>query len=85
MELRSGEASALATVAIPDGALTILDGVDLDAHHARIARERAKLDADIARARAKLGNPDFLARAPANVVAAEREKLERLERERAEL
>jgi valyl-tRNA synthetase len=68
-------------VAIAGGALAILDGVDLSAQAERRARERAKLEQEIERVRLKLANADFVANAPANVVAAEREKLARLQAE----
>ena len=41
------------------------------AERARLAREMAKCDADIARVDAKLGNPNFVARAPEDVVEEE--------------
>ncbi len=57
------------TIALP------LQGViDLAAERARLAKEMAKCDADIARVDQKLGNADFLKRAPEEVVEGEREK-----------
>jgi len=50
--------------------------VDLAAERARLAKEMAKCDADIARVDAKLGNPNFVARAPEDVVEEEKEKRE---------
>ena len=50
--------------------------VDLAAERARLAKEMAKCDADIARVDAKLGNPNFAARAPEDVVEEEKEKRE---------
>jgi valyl-tRNA synthetase len=50
--------------------------VDLAAERARLAKEMAKCDADIARVDAKLGNPNFVARAPEEVVEEEKEKRE---------
>ena len=47
--------------------------------------ELERLDAEIARAEGMLANERFTERAPAQVVAAEREKLERYRRERAAL
>jgi valyl-tRNA synthetase len=47
---------------------------DLAAERARLAKEMAKCDADIARVDQKLGNADFLKRAPEEVVEGEREK-----------
>ncbi|HLN36389.1 MAG TPA: valine--tRNA ligase [Xanthobacteraceae bacterium] len=55
----------------------VLSGlVDLDAERARLAKEMAKADADIARVDAKLNNPNFIARAPEEVVEEEKEKRE---------
>ncbi len=48
--------------------------IDLAAERARLAKEIAKCDADIARVDAKLGNPNFVARAPEDVVEEEKEK-----------
>jgi valyl-tRNA synthetase len=48
--------------------------IDLAAERARLAKEMAKCDADIARVDAKLGNPNFVARAPEDVVEEEKEK-----------
>ncbi|MBV9416216.1 MAG: class I tRNA ligase family protein [Solirubrobacterales bacterium] len=77
-------ADPVASVPIPGGAIEILpsDDVDLEGAQRRVAAERAKLEAEIERAERKLGNEGFVAKAPAHVVAAEREKLARL---RAEL
>ena len=50
--------------------------VDLDAERARLAKEMAKADADIARVDAKLNNPNFVSRAPEEVVEEEKEKRE---------
>ena len=79
-----GEA-AVASVTIPGGVLEILDGVDLSAHAERTAREIARLERELERLRAKLANAAFVANAPAELVAAEREKLAGLERELARL
>ena len=48
--------------------------IDLVAERARLDKEMAKCDADIARVEQKLGNADFLKRAPEEVVEGEREK-----------
>ncbi len=52
--------------------------VDTAAVEARRAAERARLEGEIARAEGKLGNEGFVAKAPPEVVDAEREKLARL-------
>ncbi|HEX9185360.1 MAG TPA: valine--tRNA ligase [Burkholderiales bacterium] len=49
--------------------------VDPQAERERLARETARLEGEIARARGKLGNAAFVERAPAAVVAQERERL----------
>jgi valyl-tRNA synthetase len=49
--------------------------VDIAAEQERLAREIARLDAEIAKAGAKLGNPSFVERAPVAVVAQERERV----------
>ncbi len=50
--------------------------IDLAAERARLTKEMAKCDADIARVDQKLGNADFLKRAPEEIVEGEREKRE---------
>ena len=58
-------------------ALPLKGVIDLVAERARLEKEMAKCDADIARVEQKLGNADFLKRAPEEVVEGEREKRER--------
>src|SRR5208337_2287296 len=55
-------------------ALPLQGIIDLAAERARLAKEMAKCDADIARVDQKLGNADFVKRAPEEVVEGEREK-----------
>jgi valyl-tRNA synthetase len=63
--------------------------VDVPAERERLAKEVARLEGEIARARAKLDNPKFVERAPAAVVEQERERVERfgstLDKVRAQL
>jgi valyl-tRNA synthetase len=70
----------IASVTIPGGVLEVLggEGLDLAAAQERRAATRAKLEAEIERVLGKLANAGFVAKAPAAVVAAEREKLTRL-------
>jgi valyl-tRNA synthetase len=57
-------------------ALPLQGVIDLAAERARLAKEMQKADADIARVDAKLGNANFVARAPEEVVEEEKEKRE---------
>jgi valyl-tRNA synthetase len=68
---------------VPGGSIAVLasEAVDLEAAAARAAVQRAALEKEIARAEGKLANQGFVAKAPAAVVEAEREKVERLRRE----
>ncbi len=72
---------------IPGGAIEILAGgeLDLEAASRRLGQRRAKLAEEIQRAERKLGNDGFVAKAPPQVVDAEREKLRRLQEELAAL
>jgi valyl-tRNA synthetase len=74
----------IATVPIPGGAVEILSGAGLDLERAqrRLAERRSRLDSEIERVERKLGNEGFVAKAPSDVVAAEREKLKRMRAER---
>jgi valyl-tRNA synthetase len=57
-------------------ALPLKGVVDLSAESARLKKELAKIESDIGRIEVKLANPDFLRRAPEEVVDGEREKRE---------
>ena len=84
LELSGDGTDPVASVLVPGGAIEILPSpdVDLDAAERKRAAERARLKAEIERAERKLANDGFVAKAPPDVVQAERDKLERL---RAEL
>ncbi len=56
-------------------ALAVAGHVDVPAESARLAREIAARDAEIARAEGKLGNADFVSRAPPEVVEENRDRL----------
>ena len=57
-------------------ALPLKGVIDLAAERARLVKEMAKADADIARSDAKLNNPKFIERAAEEVVEEEKEKRE---------
>jgi valyl-tRNA synthetase len=69
-----------ASIPIPGGTVEILAGGEIDEE--RRAAQRGKLQTEIARSESKLANDGFVAKAPPEVVQAERDKLARL---RAEL
>jgi valyl-tRNA synthetase len=80
-------AEPVATVGIPGGSVHVLpsDAVDLEAEKRRAAERLEFLRKEIARAEGKLANEGFVAKAPAAVVQAERDKLARLQKELDEL
>jgi valyl-tRNA synthetase len=75
--------AGIASVPVPGGSVTVLasDAVDTEAEARRAAAERTRLEAEIKRAEGKLANQGFVAKAPPQVVDAEREKLARLQAE----
>jgi valyl-tRNA synthetase len=66
-------------------ALPLAGVIDLAAESARLAKEMARADADIARVDAKLGNANFVARAPEEVVEEEKEKREEAQARKAKI
>jgi valyl-tRNA synthetase len=92
--LRCGEisfASALPTGAVPyvaagaTFALAVGALIDLSAERARLAKEIATRAADAEKTARKLSNPDFVSRAPVEVVEENRERLAESEAARARL
>jgi valyl-tRNA synthetase len=79
-------AEPVATVPVPGGSVEILasDDIDLEGAERKRAARRAQLEAEIARAEGKLANSGFVAKAPPDVVQAERDKLARLREELGE-
>jgi len=61
------------------------EGLDMDELTGRLETRRGKLEAEVKKIESKLENPKFVDRAPAEVVAEEREKLEQVRSEIAEL
>jgi valyl-tRNA synthetase len=84
LELRGSSSNGSepqASVAIPGGAIAILEGIDTEAQDARDAKRREVLRTEITRAKAKLENPQFTTNAPPAVVEKEQQKLRELEEE----
>lgn len=75
--LPAGEKGPVAVTSLLDGAellIPMLDLVDKDAELERLAKEVAKVEAEINRIDSKLSNEGFVARAPEAVIAKELEK-----------
>jgi valyl-tRNA synthetase len=74
---------AAASVPVAGGVVNVLptEGLDLGAADRKREAERERLRGEIARAEGKLSNERFVAKAPAHLVDAEREKLARLQAE----
>jgi valyl-tRNA synthetase len=59
--------------------------IDVEAELARLGKRRSKVEQELARASAKLGNESFVRNAPSEVVAQERERIAGFKRELAQL
>jgi valyl-tRNA synthetase len=59
--------------------------LDLDEERARLRKEIARVESDLAALRRKLDNPSFVARAPADVVEKDRARVIELEAKKAKL
>jgi valyl-tRNA synthetase len=70
------EGSVLLVVRGETVAMPLAGIVDLDAERARLDKEIDKVKLEIAKVAAKLGNDDFLARAPEDVIAEHEERRE---------
>ncbi|MEX1201497.1 MAG: valine--tRNA ligase [Methylophaga sp.] len=87
VDLLQGEAPAAATALVGKMEILIpLEGlIDKDAEIARLDKEIVKLDKIIKQSSGKLSNENYVAKAPADVVAKEREKLAELEQALSQL
>lgn len=74
--------SAVAVLADAEIVLPMEGLIDHDAEVARLEKNLGDLDKQLAAARAKLGNHQFVSRAPAEVVAQQRDRAEELEAQR---
>jgi valyl-tRNA synthetase len=83
LEFSDNGGEPVASVPVPGGTVEILnsDALDLDAAERKRDAARVKLRAEIERSERKLANDGFVGKAPAAVVQAERDKVERLRRE----
>lgn len=75
-EAAFNEQSAMSPVLVHGAArLALKVEIDVEAERARIAKEIARLEGEVGKANAKLGNESFVARAPAAVVEQERQRI----------
>jgi valyl-tRNA synthetase len=87
VELAENGTEPVAGIAVPGGTIGVLPSpdVDLGAAERRLEARRAELRGEIERAERKLANEGFVAKAPPEVVDAERDKLARFRAELEEL
>ena len=81
------DAAKMASVVTEDAQLYMPMGdlIDFAAERARLEKEKAKVEDDIAFVMKKLDNPNFVSKAPEKVVAVEREKADKLREHLAKL
>ena len=81
------DAAKMASVVTGDAQIYMPMGdlIDFEAERARLGKEKSKVEADIDFGMKKLNNPKFVDKAPEKVVAAEREKAEKLREHLAKL
>ena len=81
------DAAKMASVVTGDAQIYMPMGdlIDFEAERARLGKEKSKVEADIDFVMKKLNNPKFVDKAPEKVVAAEREKADKLRERLAKL
>ena len=81
------DAAKMASVVTGDAQIYMPMGdlIDFAAERARLEKEKAKVEDDIAFVMKKLDNPNFVSKAPEKVVAVEREKADKLREHLAKL
>ena len=81
------DAAKMASVVTGDAQIYMPMGdlIDFEAERARLGKEKSKVEADIDFVMKKLNNPKFVDKAPEKVVAAEREKADKLREHLAKL
>jgi valyl-tRNA synthetase len=87
LDLASFDGDVTDSIAVPGGTVEISagDAIDVEAQKRERAQRRAGIEGEIERAESKLSNQAFVAKAPAELVAGEQEKLDRLRGELAAL
>ena len=68
-------AQAAPVAVVGDARLALFMEVDKDAERARLGKEAARLEAEIAKAKGKLSNQAFVAKAPPAVIEQEQKRL----------
>ena len=70
-----------ATAVVGDMEIFVLGVIDVDKEIAKLEKQQGKIEGQIKGKKAKLENPGFLNKAPADVVSAEQESVAQLEAE----
>ncbi|MCX6370579.1 MAG: class I tRNA ligase family protein, partial [Solirubrobacterales bacterium] len=87
LDLAAFDGEVTDSITVPGGTIEISagDAIDVEAQQRERAQRRSALEGEIERAESKLSNEAFVAKAPAELVAGEQAKLDRLREELAAL